>query len=95
MSKVKCGFHQASLRLPDPKYRTLAECLLPQTPTHYMKLCALKCKVEEHETTTVCSRLQESKKNKQMSSMQITLKVMPSIYFHGSYNRHREHNNTI
>lgn len=69
MSKVKCGFHQASLRLPDPKYRTLAECLLPQTPTHYMKLCALKCKVEQHETTTVCSRLQESKKNKQMSSM--------------------------
>ena len=25
----------------------------------------------------------------------VTPKVMPSIYFHGNYNRYKEHNNTI
>jgi len=27
--------------------------------------------------------------------MQATPKVMPPIYFHGNYNRYKEHNNTI
>jgi len=27
--------------------------------------------------------------------MYIALKVMPPIYFHGDYNRYKEHNNTI
>ena len=29
------------------------------------------------------------------SSTKVALEVLPPIYFHGNYNRYREHNNTI